>query len=114
MNRDEQFFYDHAGFGYDPKTQTADEGRTECAKQLAAAELAFMRCPGAACGWFDDDSSAAELRRERERFKTCEYAVLTINGENVTSLHAITDATDAYRRVVRAELALEVIDQLTA
>lgn len=34
----EQFFYDVAGFSYDPKTETEDEGRRRCARDLAAAE----------------------------------------------------------------------------
>lgn len=28
MNKQEQFFYDHAGYSYDPKTETPEQGRT--------------------------------------------------------------------------------------
>ena len=112
LTKDEQFFYDHAGFCYDPKTQTAEQGQTECAQRLAAAELAFMRSD-ARCEWADDSDSAAEMRHEGEPFDTCEYCVIrTADGTHLASLHAITDASPNYRRVVRAQLAFECIDQL--
>lgn len=34
----EAFFYEHAGYGYDPKTETKEEGRRRGAKLLADAE----------------------------------------------------------------------------
>ena len=37
---DEKFFFDNAGYSYDPKIETAVEGKIRCAKQLALAERA--------------------------------------------------------------------------
>ena len=34
MTKQEQFFYDHAGWSYDPKTETPEQGRERCAKDL--------------------------------------------------------------------------------
>ncbi len=38
-NRDAvAFFHDHAGWSYDPRSETPEEGRMRCARGLAAAE----------------------------------------------------------------------------
>lgn len=39
LTTDEQFFYDHAGYGYNPATETAEQGRENTARGLARAEL---------------------------------------------------------------------------
>jgi hypothetical protein len=33
-----EFFYEHAGWGYDPETETSEQGRERCARELAEAE----------------------------------------------------------------------------
>lgn len=38
MNEAQQFFYENAGYSYDPATQTPEHGRADCAAKLAAAE----------------------------------------------------------------------------
>jgi hypothetical protein len=123
----EEFFYEHAGYVYDPKTQTAEEGRRATAKALANAEQ-----------WAWDNNYEFEWEREiRLATRTVELAVeawsefldgtgidpedvsdivsvvmRTEDGEGVESLGAIIEGYDNeynrnYRRVVEAELALE-------
>lgn len=38
MNQAEQFFYEHAGYSWDPKKETMEDGRRKSAKDLADAE----------------------------------------------------------------------------
>ena len=33
-----EFFFTHAGYSYDPKTETPEQGRAKCAQRLAEAE----------------------------------------------------------------------------
>lgn len=37
----ERFMWEHAGWSYDPKRETSEEGRVRCARELAAAEQAL-------------------------------------------------------------------------
>lgn len=41
------FFYEHAGYSYNPATETAEDGRTRCAEKLARAEEISARR-----GWY--------------------------------------------------------------
>lgn len=41
----EQFFYDHAGFSFDPLKETREEGHIACARALAAAEETMQAGP---------------------------------------------------------------------
>jgi hypothetical protein len=116
----EEFFYQHAGFSYDSKTQTADEGRRETARALAAAE-AWGQQIGLEFSWEDDWSlgtSHAEFYSEdaypEGEPETCETCLAILNGDVVASLSCIDGATDEYRRVVEAELAAEVMDEQAA
>lgn len=109
----EQFFYDHAGWSYDPAKETAEEGRRQCAKELAEAE-AWGRKAGLEFDWQDDweignhgefyGPGSAYEDAEPER---CEQVSARLNGEVVASLGCVDDASDEYRRVVEAELAAE-------
>jgi hypothetical protein len=47
LSTDEQFFYDHAGYGYHPDRETPEEGRLRGARALVKAER-----EGKARGWF--------------------------------------------------------------
>lgn len=111
LTPDQAFFFMWAGYSHDPRTETAAQGRTRCAIELAAAEERYLqahRNGEASCVWNDDQESAAELRHERKRFESCEYCMIVNgNGVHLASLHAITDANPEYKRVVRAELAYE-------
>jgi hypothetical protein len=43
LTPDQLFFYEHAVYSYDPKTETAEAGRIRCAKDLAEAEVIGQR-----------------------------------------------------------------------
>lgn len=43
MDDRERFFFEHAGYGYNPAHETAEEGRERCARELAAAEREMIR-----------------------------------------------------------------------
>ena len=110
---DVQFFVNNACFSYDPKTQTEEEGRLQCAERAAEAEdilMQAMRVGDVSVSWQDDARTGDEFE-EVERVESC---AIEINGEIVASLFAVWDADANYRRVIRAELAIECLDQLRA
>lgn len=129
INADARFFFDHAGYSHDPKTETEAEGRTRCAESLAAAEsvyLAAHRLADVGIEWSDDDDGWSDYRCDAENgrdgieeVQTIETACIwhrTESGdvEYLASLGGIYDADTDYRRVVRAELASECHEQLQA
>ena len=109
LSKQEQFFYENAGYWYDKETETPDQGRTRAAIQLAAAEQWFIESgyqfwtdhdADADWSWMDDE--------DRNQDHEVVYAVLeNESGIVVQSLGGIFDPTPEYLRVVRAELALE-------
>jgi hypothetical protein len=111
LTADQQFFFDHAGYSYDPKTQTRAAGRTRCAIDLAAAEDLFLQAARVAdvgIDWEHDEIAAQDGGYE----STCEQATIwhrTESGgvEYLAALGGVWDAGSKYRRVVRAELAIE-------
>ncbi len=112
----EEFFYEHAGYSYDPKTQTEEEGRRATAKALANAEQ-----------WAWDNNYEFEWNQEIEDWGTfldgteigpeevsdiVSVVMRTEDGEGVEALGGIIEGYDNehnrnYRRVVEAELARE-------
>lgn len=111
----QQFFFEHAGWGYDPSTETKEEGRTRGAIALAAAESEAREkgysfewgiCPLGDSSDFSDELPAWSL-----------WACICRNseGESVSNLHAIDFGRDGtpwgstYRRVVEAEMAMEAL-----
>jgi hypothetical protein len=124
MTREEQFFYANAGFSYDPKTQTQEEGRKQCAAALAQAESAYIaahRVANVECIWEDDstgfadylcDKRAGRLAKGIKKPESIECCRIEINGETVASLCGIWDADADYRRVIRAELSVECLFEL--
>lgn len=97
MEANVKFFYDHAGYSYDPKVETAAAaGRLRCATALAGAERAARGAVYFDWGWESEVEG--------------EYCVARLDetGET-TSLGGIQGADDNYRRVVQAELALELL-----
>ena len=53
MTPAEQFFFDNAGYSYNPETETPEQGRTRCAQRLAEAEEEADR-RGWWVEWVDD------------------------------------------------------------
>lgn len=112
MNKQEQFFYKHAGFSYDPKTQTPEQGKAECAKALADAET-LATAHGYSFEWTEDsECSAADFRDDTDYALWC-CIMRNDDGDVVGSLRGIDFGPGGepwgndYRRVVEAELALE-------
>ena len=106
LTQNQKFFFEHAGWSYHPLTESRALGRTRCAVSLAAAEQAFMRA-GVSCVWEDDQPERGT------KCKTCEWcSIRSADGAILAALGMITDADANYRRVIRAELALECLEQL--
>lgn len=106
------FFLRNAGYSYDPKTQTKQQGRAAAARKLAKAER-DARALGYSFEWRDDWAVGDHAKEYGEAYanggpETCESCLmLNSTGEVMQSLGCIDDATRDYRRVVEAELALE-------
>lgn len=112
------FFQEHAGWSYNPKTETAEQGKLRGAKALAKAErdaaskgLTFewtdegvRGCIGCDCG---SDECPCSERTEHECFAVVVY---NPDGEVVASLGSVCSPSREYRRVVQAELALEALN----
>src|ERR1700730_698036 len=95
----ERFFFDQAGYVYDPKTETADEGRARGARDLAEAET-WAKSVGLTFVWdYDQEVSYTDFEDESPN-TVYETAAAFLNGTVVASLGAIGDASDEYRRVV--------------
>ena len=100
MTPAEQFFFDNAaGYSYDPKAETPEQGRTRCAQRLAAAEAEADR-RGWWVEWTDDGDEDGAPR-------WC--ALLRDSGSAVLGSLGGLDVCDGpYARVVAAELAADV------
>lgn len=100
------FFFAHAGYCYDPATETREQGRTRCAQNLAAAE-ALAREAGACFHWETDRDSPGEW--------------VCIGYDSAGRVFAALGGVDFgdgvgpwgqdYRRVIEAELALELVNE---
>ena len=115
MNSDVAFFYEHAGFSYDPKTETPEQGNLRGAEALAAAE-ARGRDEGLSFEWdIDPDVDSSSFSGARPSWSLWCCQAYDADGEKVASLWGCdfgrggTPYGDAYRRVVEAELALEYL-----
>ncbi len=104
-----RFFYKHAGWATPP-------GKAVCALRLAKAEQK-ARDLGLNFNWEDDPDGWPEggvcscgCGRKIEMCEGC--VVRDEDGNHLASLWAIWDADTDYRRVVRAELACEALEQL--
>jgi predicted metal-binding protein len=114
-----QFFLKHAGYSYDPKTETQIQGRRRCARSMAKAEREASEqgytfkwsddpdgCIGCDCGAEDCDCSTGS------EHETLVCIAVDGTGEYKASLGAICKPSREYRRVIEAELALESLDTL--
>lgn len=112
---DVEFFMEHAGYGYDPKTETPELGKLRGARALADAERAARKqgfywvwlrdweeCSGCDCG----ECPCAT----KEPHETLGCILKNEFGEILASLWSICEPSREYRRVIEAELALEVLE----
>lgn len=112
MTPAEQFFYDHAGY-MAKASESLEEGHRRTAILLAYAE-AWARRKGIRFDWADDwagdHSYVDQAMFEGYEVTACEVCTAYSRKGNVkASLGCIDDASPEYRRVVEAELAMEVM-----
>jgi hypothetical protein len=115
-----RFFAEHAGYVSDPRSHSAK--RWQGGLTLARAERA-LRDSNLRVVWDDDDAADWSFvdtwdEKDRTRWQRSEHVaewcrIEDEDGNVLTSLCGIVDADNDYRRVVAAELALEVYDSLT-
>ena len=111
----EQFFRKHAGFSYDPQTQTREQGIAQCAEALSIAEY-DARDKGFTYSWsIDPDVNSSDFSDEKPFYSLWQCAMYDRKGRIVNSLHGIDFGRNrdpfgkAYKRVVEAELAIDGI-----
>lgn len=100
---DADFFYENAGWSYDPTIETSLEGRRRNAESLARAwalvspEVDFQWRGDGEAHWGESDPP-----------DSCEGCLL-IADDYEASLWCIDDADENYRRVIEAELARDYL-----
>lgn len=105
-----RFFWEHAGYSYGAG-ETRAQGRRRCAEALAEAEV-YAADHGWHCDWVpDDDDMADGDTTPKERYGCILYDA---DGVVLESLWSIGDPDRHSRRVVEAELALEVMPDTVA
>jgi hypothetical protein len=115
LSPDELFFFENAGWSYDPKKESAQVGRMSCARDLAKAEKIAEQL-----GWeveweWDNDIDDSWMSPE-EQAKDHEWLCARLMDGNTVleALGGIVDADANYRRVIEAELAAEALARLNA
>jgi hypothetical protein len=117
MNERESFFYDNAGWSYDPIVETEHEARKRGARELAQAELEYE-----VSGFHtvvepdpDADGSWCLTEDERKEFEENAFRMIMYDplGQIVNSLHGIDgsgkkSAVKNNIRLQRAEMFREV------
>jgi hypothetical protein len=117
LTRSERFFFKHAGYCWTPGKERPRQGRANCARILARAEL-LARENGAVFEWkTDPDGADVQTDSGDREHLPAVYCVLYVRRgsgyRHGASLWSITESPDLrerqnYRRVVEAELASEV------
>lgn len=116
MPADVRFFYDHAGYSWDPKTETKAQGRRRCAEEYAHAERS--RPESWSFKWdYDPDIGPTEwldmMGSEQDAPDEVLSCVLVDSrGQHLASLWGIADPDRNYRRVIEAELTMEATDMI--
>jgi hypothetical protein len=106
MTEQERFFWQHAGYSYDPKTETRATGRTRCARSLADAET-WAESVGMTFEWEWDESPDLSWMTESEQAEEHEVLVCIARYRDGEIAGSLGDPDPTYRRVVEAELASE-------
>lgn len=120
----ERFFYTHAGYSYNPPTETKEQGRIRCAIALARAETEGLAA-GLEAVWeadYDPDTSwLTDEDRPHASFQVC-HVYHNIDEARYRSVRPLTSLwgiheddrypCEPYRRVVRAELFAEALEKL--
>lgn len=107
------FFYEWAGWSYDPKIETSDQGKMRCAVMLANAER-HAKSTGMRYEWrVDPHVDSREFNSEKPYYNSYCCTIHRRDGVCVGSLggidfgRGINPKDSTYKRVVEAELACE-------
>jgi len=110
-----EFFAEHAGYSYDPTTETAETGQARRGRELAAAE-STAAAAGVEYRWTYDDITSADHDTSGDEPYPLWVCSAMLEGTAVASLCGIDlgpagrPCSDPYARVVRAELACEAFN----
>jgi hypothetical protein len=110
----EQFFFDNAGYSWNPAIETRDEGKLRCAKAMAQAEREAAEA-GFSWDWQIDSCTDSFDFSDEEPYALWICVCHSLEGKPLASLGAIDFGRDGnpwsnpYRRVVQAELALDAL-----
>lgn len=112
-----EFFYENAGYSYTPGQETAEQGRRRCARALAVAE-ATAGAIGVTYSWdIDPDVTSADWTDERPAWQTwqcfAECDGLTAALVGIDFGRDGSPHSHDYARVIEAELAEEIIANMT-
>jgi hypothetical protein len=118
---DTRFFFKYSGWGYDPKTETPNQGRWRGARNLARAEReAHARGWTYRWEWDEDQDRGCCECTEPESGCPCARGecgghqvfgciLSTTCAPHVNALWGISDPSEEDRRVIEAELASEYL-----
>lgn len=114
LTKQEQFFYDNAGYSHLPAKETAEEGHLRSAREYAEAET-WAIDNGYYFDWIIDSNGCSGCGCESEDcvcstgidHETYGCIMRSDDDKHLQSLWGICNPDAAYRRVVEAELALE-------
>jgi hypothetical protein len=108
------FFIKHAGYTYDPQTQTRMQGRIQTAQRLARAERLAHDSDCTFTWDIDQDMDSSDWTDELPSWSTWNCIARDADGNVFASLCGVdfgrdgSPDCDAYARVVEAELACEL------
>ena len=107
------FFMENAGFSYDPKKETKEEGQLRGALALARAER-DAKSAGFRFEWTEDNETTRSFRDEGPHYVLHVCCCYTGSGELISALGGIDQGEDGNThdvnaRCVEAEVALEAL-----
>lgn len=109
-----KFFLAHAGYNYDPKTETPIQGARRCARMLAKSEK-HARDNGISFSWeIDQEIDSSDFDDSSDHWSLWVCTAYDANGKVCGSLSGIdlgrdgSPYGDPYKRVVEAQIACEV------
>jgi len=108
------FFKKNAGYSYDPKTETPEQGRNRCALSLARAER-WADKTEVEFHWRTDDISNRDFTEDGPEYFLWVCVANNRSGEVIGSLGGVDFGENGqpdgkgYSRVIAAEIALEAM-----
>lgn len=118
LSKQEQFFYDNAGFSHNPEIESTEQGRVRCAQRLALAENWLRDADGIECEVSPDPySDESFMDGESDEYKA-EWSgkawCVRLYSDSDPSLASLGSCygDKKYERVVIAELALEIMPEV--